>query len=268
MESSYFFKVEGLTVRDILANTVNLYRERFLFYSVVLGTPILLLGSAEYLAVKFGGWWPRGWQAWGLAGLNLFVGSFSASILIYAAIRQLRGTPLSASDAVRAGLSCAIWVFMAGAFAFIGIAIGFLLLVVPGLIALCSWFLALPVAAMERIGPLAATEASFQMTRGYRLHILAVLVLLQFATFLIEVVVQYTYWLVVSLVSGQSLTGLSLSFSRLYLVSRNIPDVEFISGLVTLPVTCLSLLASAYIYAVLTSVRGPYANRDYVADLK
>ncbi|WP_323796779.1 hypothetical protein [Nisaea sp.] len=265
MDSYYHVKAFGLTLREILTNTFGLYSDRFLFYTLVLVLPGIALNAALLIVREFGGWWPRGWEVLWIVGLKHFVWSLSIAIVSVASIKQLRSARISSSAAVRAGSSCAPWVFMATALAQLGITIGFLLLVVPGVMALCSWFLAAPIAAMERVGPLEATESSAAMVRGYQLQILGVITLLFLATVLSETMVQYGYWLVTSWYDGRFDARFPFTLWEAYLFLGHQPGVALISDILTVPFACISALAPAYIYAVLTSAQGPYANRDYVA---
>ena len=56
------------------------------------------------------------------------------------------------------------------------VGIGFVLLVVPGLILACMFFVAVPVAVVERPGVFEALARSGRLTRGHRVPILGVLV--------------------------------------------------------------------------------------------
>ncbi|MGO4336221.1 hypothetical protein AB4037_15045 [Labrys sp. KB_33_2] len=58
--------------------------------------------------------------------------------------------------------------------------LGLVVLIIPGLMVLCRYFVAVPVCVVERTGPLQALKRSAELTRGYRwkLLILGLLLLL------------------------------------------------------------------------------------------
>jgi hypothetical protein len=67
----------------------------------------------------------------------------------------------------------------------VGITVGLVALVVPGVLLLLRWAVASQVAAIERQGPLAAIRSSSRLTNGRRLHVLGLVLsvgLVAFAT--------------------------------------------------------------------------------------
>lgn len=77
----------------------------------------------------------------------------------------------------------------------IGVALGFALLIVPGVILLLMWAVAIPALVVERNGIMAAFGRSVELTRGSRWKILALFI-----------VVAVIYWLVSMLVGILGLT--------------------------------------------------------------
>lgn len=113
----------------------------------------------------------------------------------------------------------------------IGTAIGFLLLIVPGVILLTIWAVAAPVVVLERSGVLRAFTRSLELVRGNFWPVLGAIVLF----FLIVIVVN----------------------AILAAVGAAIGDVgrlvgSFIASVITVP---LSALVSAVLYFNLTAVR-------------
>jgi hypothetical protein len=60
----------------------------------------------------------------------------------------------------------------------IGIAIGFVLLIVPGIILMLIWAVAVPTLVIERRGIMAAFSRSAELTKGVRLRIFALLLVI------------------------------------------------------------------------------------------
>ena len=66
---------------------------------------------------------------------------------------------------------------MAGVLAGIGILLGLLLLIVPGLVLMTWWVLIIPVIALERTAAGAAFSRSRELVRGYGWNVFGVIVL-------------------------------------------------------------------------------------------
>ena len=68
-------------------------------------------------------------------------------------------------------------IVVAGVLAGLGIAVGFLLLIVPGLLLMTWWVLVIPVVALERTGAGAAFGRSRELVRGFGWNVFGVIVL-------------------------------------------------------------------------------------------
>ena len=116
-------------------------------------------------------------------------------------------------------------IVVAGVLAGLGIAVGFVLLIVPGLLLLTWWLLVIPVVTLERTGAGAAFGRSRELVRGYGWNVfgaivLTVLLLLGFEIVLAIVLSPLDDWLgafVSNVVSG-SLTApfIGLVWTLLY----------------------------------------------------
>ena len=66
---------------------------------------------------------------------------------------------------------------------------GLVLLVVPGLVFMAALFVALPAAAMERVGPFRALSRSWHLTRGWRWQVFGLLAVMFVIWMVAEVLV-------------------------------------------------------------------------------
>lgn len=81
----------------------------------------------------------------------------------------------------------ALWpLFVAGILAGVGIALGLLALIVPGLFLLTRWVLVTPVVVLEQRSPTDALRRSWQLVRGHGWTVFAVIVV----TILLSIVAQ------------------------------------------------------------------------------
>jgi hypothetical protein len=88
--------------------------------------------------------------------------------LTYGTVQGLRGKKISIGDCLGQGLRNLPIGFAIGFLAYVGIVLGMIALIVPGLILFTMWSVALPAAIVERTGILASLGRSRQLTRGRR----------------------------------------------------------------------------------------------------
>jgi len=127
---------------------------------------------------------------------------------------------------------------LVGIVAGIGIVIGFILIIIPGLILLTIWSVAAPVVVLERPGGLRALGRSRELVRGEGWNVFAVILLMVILVAVISFVVEA--------VAASAGTGIDLL-------------VRVVVGILTAPI---SALASAVLYFQL---RGPGGRENAAA---
>jgi hypothetical protein len=130
----------------------------------------------------------------------------------------------STGDLLRAAMPVLGQLILVGIIAGIGIAIGFVLIIVPGLILLTIWSVAAPVVVLERPGALRALGRSRELVRGNGWQVFGVIVVL---VILVGVVAA-----IVDAIGGAAGTGVGIV-------------VRVIVGVLTAP---LPALAEAVLY--------------------
>ena len=100
--------------------------------------------------------------------LRFLVSSLCEAMILYATFQALRGRPVSAVDSAGRGLQRFVWVVLASVLTTIVVSLGYLLLIVPGLIAYTVYSLTLPACVVEKLGPVESMSRSAELTRGYR----------------------------------------------------------------------------------------------------
>ena len=96
------------------------------------------------------------------------VGHVLSGVLAYYTFMKLSGKQIGFGQALGAGLSRLLPIIGVSIVVAIGTTIGMYLLVVPGVILQCMWFVALPAVVVERIGVFSALGRSSQLTSGSR----------------------------------------------------------------------------------------------------
>ncbi|MFN3583843.1 glycerophosphoryl diester phosphodiesterase membrane domain-containing protein [Phenylobacterium sp.] len=128
-------------------------------------------------------------------GLGWLVGLVTSAILqgalTYAAIEDLSGRRASISGSLTVGLRAFLPLIGIAVLAFVGLFVGYLLLVVPGVILTCMWMVTVPAFIAERTTILGAFGRSAELTRGNRWRILGALLLWICAAFVVSLVIGF-----------------------------------------------------------------------------
>ena len=94
--------------------------------------------------------------------------------VVHGAIATLNGRRASFADCLATGLRYLVPLTFIGLLATLGVVVGLILLIVPGIIILVMWSVVYPVCVVERSGVSGAFRRSQELTRGYRWPILGV----------------------------------------------------------------------------------------------
>ena len=97
--------------------------------------------------------------------------------LVYGASRDLSGHKVGIGECLGRGLATLLPVLGVLILASLGVGIASLLLIVPGIILYVMWWVALPVAVIERPGVIASLKRSAELTKGKRWSVFGVLLI-------------------------------------------------------------------------------------------
>ena len=100
--------------------------------------------------------------------LMLLLGPLTQAIMVHVAFQDMGGRPVSLTEAVRAAFARILPLIGLTICIGFGIAVGVLLLIVPGLILMTMWYVANAVCIVERRGVFASMERSSALTKGHR----------------------------------------------------------------------------------------------------
>jgi hypothetical protein len=114
--------------------------------------------------------------AYGL--LQLLLSVLLTVAAVFLTVREIRGQRASVGEALRIGLGRVLPVLGVAILVSLAIGLGFIALVVPGLILLVMFWVAVPVAVVEQPGVLASLRRSAALTRGHRWKIFAILLIM------------------------------------------------------------------------------------------
>jgi len=121
--------------------------------------------------------------------LMLVVGPITQAIVLHVAFQDMRGQSVSLIEAVRSAVRRLLPLVGLTICIGIAIAVGFLLLIVPGLILITMLYVAYSVCIVERLGVFASMERSSALTKGHRWVIFGTWLLLAIAGAILGAVV-------------------------------------------------------------------------------
>ncbi|ACY15632.1 hypothetical protein [Haliangium ochraceum] len=127
----------------------------------------------------------------GLIGLLAFVLNFVASAsVMYGVLQQLRGQHANIGDSLRMGLRRILPVLGTALLMSLCIGLGLIALLVPGIILILMFYVAIPATVMEGCGPIDALKRSAELTKGYKADLFGVVLLAIIIGFVIELPVE------------------------------------------------------------------------------
>ena len=109
--------------------------------------------------------------------LTVVLQMLSQAIVLYGAFQDMRGRPIDLGEALRVALGRLLPIIGVAICVSIGVFIGTLLLVIPGLILMTMWYVATPVCVVEQKGPLSSMGRSSELTKGHRWKIFGMILL-------------------------------------------------------------------------------------------
>jgi hypothetical protein len=147
----------------------------FLLSAVLVGIPTLVFGLAQYSLMSSG---PGGWVLWGLAILvNLAAAYVLQGALVHGAVTDFNGGRASFNACLSTGLKHMVPLVVIALLMSLGIMLGMVLLIVPGIILSIMWIVALPARVVENTGITESFGRSRDLTRNNRWKIFGLFVI-------------------------------------------------------------------------------------------
>jgi len=193
-----------LRMGELVGRSVEVYLANlapFLLMSAIVLAPGTLL---TYVALSSGST-----NAVVLVMVGSILTGFANLLLIgaltYAVVQKLRGEPMHAAEVLSIGVRSLLRVLLVGIFAGIFIGVGMFFLIVPGLILMTWFYMAVPAAVVERIG-LDAMGRSRTLSEGNRWQI--------FGAVLLQLLVYHGLsWLVTQMTGEMGMAVFLLQFA-------------------------------------------------------
>jgi hypothetical protein len=159
-----------------------------------------------------------------------------AGAVTYGVFQHLRGERAGFGEILRLGLSRLVPVLVTGLLTGLAIAAGICALLIPGLILMTRFWVAVPVAVIEEPGAFASMGRSAELTEGNRWRIFAIALTLGVIVFLVQLMLG----LVLAVFQGTGLTS-----------GRAVPEPAWSQALLVvlvIPLQVLNAVAPAIAY--------------------
>jgi hypothetical protein len=192
-----------MTLGELLDRTFFLYRKHFILFVGLIALPHLALLAVQLAAVVLG---QQRVLTFSLTTIvmtlitmlvYLAVLAVSQGATVIAVSRLHLGREASISDAFASLEGRIVTISLLMVRVGLNIAVGLILLIVPGVLVALKWSLAIPVTVLEHTGMSASLSRSSVLTKGYRLRILAIYFLFVVLTYIF-----YSLWEIPLLVAG------------------------------------------------------------------
>ncbi len=134
------------------------------------------------------------------AFLTLFLSIVAQATTLYGAFQAMRGRPFTIGQSFQVGLGRAVPVIGCALLVGLAVTLASIFLIVPGLIVLCMYYVAIPVCVIEQLGVTASMGRSAALTKGNRWSI--------FGLFLLVTVVSALVGALLSRIGGGALGAL------------------------------------------------------------
>lgn len=151
------------------------YFGKFLLLTLIPMIPLLFLAIAGLGR-------PIAAASLGFLGATTIILSFFLKIVaqattLYGAFQAMHGQPFTIGQSFQVGLGRALPVVGVALLVSVATGLAAILLIVPGIIVYCMYYVAIPVCVIERPGVMASASRSAALTKGYRWSIFGLLVL-------------------------------------------------------------------------------------------
>jgi hypothetical protein len=121
----------------------------------------------------------------------IFFSPLATAIILHGTFQHMRGRSVSLGESVSGGLARFLPLLGLMFLNALGVMLGFMLLVIPGIILTTMWYVAVPSCVVEHTGPARSLGRSRELTKGYRWRIFGLLLIVGLITTIGNVAVAF-----------------------------------------------------------------------------
>jgi hypothetical protein len=178
---------EEFRIGDVFGRTFELFGRRF--------APFLALTVIAYLPyylAQFAIGRPGSTGGYVATGVGFVLGTICAALasaaVTYGVVQELRGRPFAVGESLSVALQRLVPVIGVAICVGVLAGLGMMLLIVPGLIVVCMYYVATPACIVERLGVFASLSRSAELTKGHRWKVFGLVLLVALATIVVSFV--------------------------------------------------------------------------------
>jgi uncharacterized membrane protein len=123
--------------------------------------------------------------------LLMLLSMLAQAVILQAAFQDMRRQPVNLVESLKNGLRRFFPIIGLALLMGVLLVLGFMLLIFPGFMLYCMWFVALPVCIVERLGPWKSMKRSAELTKGHRWKIFGLLIILMIAGSIVAGLVEF-----------------------------------------------------------------------------
>jgi hypothetical protein len=189
---------EMFSVGEVLGTGIKIWLKNFISYVALTG--ICYLPLFIYAAVKLGSGSNltisklQSMQTVGyvVAVASLVLNFVAAGAVTYGVVMSLRGTPVGIGECITTGIKRFLPAIGVSIVAALCICLGFIAIIIPGIILMCVLYVAVPVCIIEARGVGGALSRSAALTKGHKGGIFGLLFIVGVINFVINKILTAT----------------------------------------------------------------------------
>ena len=121
--------------------------------------------------------------------VGMLFGGLVTGALLHGVVQSLGGGKAQLGPSMRAAMGRFGPIFLVSLLYGLGVGLGLMLLIVPGVLLACIWYVAVPVTLIEKRGVMASFSRSGDLTKGYRMALFVTLLVFFGVALVISMVV-------------------------------------------------------------------------------
>ena len=145
----------------------------FFLISAVVAAPMVWVSSS----LEAGGTTEQQMAIAATLLLSLSLSPLVTAVILHAAFQVISGRPVNFGESLSTGFARMFPLILVVLLYTVGVSLGMILLIVPGLIFMVAWYVAIPICVVERRGPIESLKRSQELTGGSRWKLLGLLLI-------------------------------------------------------------------------------------------
>jgi hypothetical protein len=175
--------MQEFRIGDVLSRSFSIFFKNFvpfMLLTAIVYTPLIVMAVRASQGDVWGG---MEGEEDTIEGFVTNIGTLllqlvASAAVMYGVIQQLRGQHANMGACLAMGVRRLLPVIGSGLLMILAIGLGFIALVIPGIIVYLILYVTIPVTVIERPGVFAALSRSSDLTKGYKGHIFLIVLLL------------------------------------------------------------------------------------------